>query len=122
MNIIRYQSRGYVNQRNFVLAVCGLALVTIVGYFAYEFRYLRHPRLKVMSPASDVIAEVGMFNVRGITDPDADLTLNSRPLYSGETGEFEERISLAKGINRLEFEAKNRYGRRTSLVRYIVAK
>lgn len=111
----------YVNQRNFTLAVGGVVMAAIVGFFAYEFKFLRAPSLEVLAPTRDMVAESDSLDARGRTDDlDADLTLNGRPLYSGETGEFTERIYLVRGVNRLDFEAKNRYGKTTSITRYIV--
>ncbi|MEK9148136.1 MAG: hypothetical protein AAB650_01745 [Patescibacteria group bacterium] len=110
----------YVNQRNFVLVMAGLALAAIAGFFIYELKFLRPPRLEIFAPAQDIRSENDILDVSGRTDPDADLTLNGRPLYSGQTGEFSERVYLIQGLNRLEFEAKNRYGKVTRLARYIV--
>lgn len=117
-----YQRRRYVNQRNFVLAVSGLVLLAIVGFFAYRFKFLAAPGLEVLAPPKDIATADTAIDVRGRSDdPEADLTVNGRPLYSGETGEFVERLYLVRGVNRLEFEAKNRYGRTTTIVRYVVA-
>lgn len=115
-------SAQYVNQRNFVLAATGIVLAAIVGFFAYEFKFLRAPDLVLLAPTEDLAGESTIFDVRGRTDADADVTLNGRPLYSGETGEFTERVYLTPGVNRLEFEAKNRYGKTTTLTRYIVVR
>lgn len=112
----------YVTQRNFVLAVGGVVLAGVVGFFAYEFKFLRAPDLEVRSPSRDIVATSDIVDIRGRSDPDADLTMNGRPLYSGETGEFAERAYLVKGVNRLDFEAKNRYGKTTRLMRYIVVR
>lgn len=120
--ITRRIPQHYITQQNFVLAVAAVVLAAIIGFFAYEFKFLRSPALVVGAPERDLIAEHTAFDVRGRTDPDADLTLNGRPLYSGETGEFTERIYLVKGANRLEFESKNRYGKTTRVTRYIVVR
>ncbi len=110
----------YITQRNFILALAGLILAAIAGFFAYEFKFLRSPALMITDPGGDRIAGSRTVDVRGRTDPDADLTLNGRPLYSGETGEFSERLYLFNGVNRLEFESKNRYGKTTRITRYVV--
>jgi len=121
MQLSRRIPERYVNQRNFTLAVGGIIMAVIVGFFAYEFKFLRAPSLEIMAPTRDIIADSDTFDVRGRTnDLDADLTLNGRPLYSGETGEFTERIYLVVGVNRLDLEAKNRYGKTTTITRYIV--
>ena len=118
----KLQNSRHINQRNFALVLGGMALALTVSFFAYEFKFLRAPKLEVIIPERDTASSSDVFDVRGRADPDADLTLNGRPLYSGGTGEFEERVYLVKGVNVLEFEAKNRYGKSTRLVRYIVVK
>ncbi len=112
----------YINQRNFVLAVLGLLLAAVVGFFAYEARFLREPRLELRHPSVDLLTEVDVIDLAGRTDPEAELTVNGRPLYVSGDGAFEERVLLVKGVNRLEFKAKNRYGKTAAVTRYIVVK
>ena len=113
---------SYLNQRNFVFAVAGIVLAAIAGFFLYEFKFLRAPSLEILNPANDMTVSVIAFDVRGRSDPDADVTLNGRPLFAGDNGEFTERIYPVKGVNRLEFQAKNRYGKATSVTRYLVVR
>lgn len=122
MMIRRDLKTQYINQRNFALVLAGVVLAAIAGFFAYEFKFLRAPEISVNDPARDFAIDKDSYDVRGRGDPDADLTLNGRPLYSGGSGEFTERVYLAKGVNKLEFEAKNRYGKTTRITRYIVVK
>ena len=112
--------RDYITQRNLRLAIISAFLIVVIGFFAYQFKFLRAPELVIHEPAEDRMVSDGSFEVRGQTDPDADLTLNGRPLYSGDTGDFSERIYLVKGVNRLEFEARNRYGKMAKVVRYLI--
>lgn len=112
----------YVTQRNFKLTLGGAAVAIIAAFFIYEFKLLRPPAIELSAPSSDIVTDATSFDVRGRTDPDADLTMNGRPLYSGQTGEFTERVYLVQGVNRLDFEAKNRYGKTTTLTRYIVVR
>lgn len=121
--IRRHIPHRYITQRNFKIAIVAAGSTLIIGFFIYQFKFLRAPSLEIFAPAKDIAVESDFFDVRGRTnDPDADLTLNGRPLYSGETGEFTERIYLVKGVNRLDFEARNRYGKTTILTRYIVVR
>ncbi len=110
----------YVNQRNFKIAIVAIGLLVILGFFGYEFKFLRSPNLEISAPDRDLTTNASLFDIHGRTDQDADLTVNGRPLYSGETGEFTERIYLAKGVNALEFVAGNRYGKTTTITRYII--
>lgn len=111
----------HINQRNFAIAGFGIFVALIAGFFISEFRFLKPPELDLVAPTRDIATDGTVFDVKGRTDPDADLTLNGRPLYSGATGEFTERVYLVKGVNELVFVARNRYGKTTSVTRYIVA-
>lgn len=113
----------HINQRNFKLVIGAAAAAAVIAFFIYEFKFLRAPDLEVIVPDRDTVADAGAFDIRGRTnDREADLTMNGRPLYSGETGEFAERVYLAKGLNRLDFEARNRYGKTTRVTRHVVAR
>ena len=110
----------FINQRNFVLVIAAIILLIIIAFFGFEFRSLGAPMLEILTPERDVRATSDVFDVKGRADRDADITLNGRPLFSGGTGEFTERVFLVPGVNRLEFSAKNRYGKTTVVIRYIV--
>lgn len=112
----------YINQRNFKIAVSLAAIALISGFFVSELKFLRPPALEISEPSQDIETGSAAFDVRGRTDPDADLTMNSRPLFSAGNGEFTERVYLVKGVNELAFVARNRYGKTTALTRYIVVK
>jgi len=112
----------YLTQRNFRILLAALIFTGVVGLFLYGSRSLRAPTLVVSAPAKDTATSEDIVDVRGRTDPDADVTVNGRPLYIGSSGEFEERLYLVKGVNALSFEAKNRYGKTTSITRYLVVR
>lgn len=120
--ILGRTSPRYVNQRNFVLTMAGILFLAIAGFFIYQFKFLRPPRIELLTPTQDIATQSRVFDIRGFTDPDSDLTLNGRPLYIRETGEFSERIYLFRGVNRIVLEAKNRYGKMTELIRHIVVR
>lgn len=109
-----------INQRNFKLAIVAAGIAVVAGFFVYEFKFLRPPTLTVTAPARDIAVSESSYEARGRTDPEADATVNGRPLFSGEAGEFAERLQLVKGVNKLEFEARNRYGKTTTAIRYII--
>ena len=115
-------SEGYFSRRNIKRAVAGVIGVGIIGFFAYESRFLAAPSLALAAPERDVAIEEIVYEVRGHTDPDADVSVNGRPLFIAPTGEFSERLQLFTGVNRLDFVAKNRYGKQTAQTRYIVVK
>jgi hypothetical protein len=112
--------RNFLTQTNFKLALGLGGAILIAAFFIYEFKFLRAPRLVITTPNQNETIITNTLEVKGLTDPDADLTLNGRPLYSGERGEFSDTTLLQEGTNTLVFEAKNRYGKTSTLTRYIV--
>jgi len=122
MMVPRAAGERYLTQRNFRLLVAALIFAGVAGLFLYGTRSLRAPTLVVSAPEKDAATSQNIIDVRGRTDPDADVMVNGRPLYIGSDGAFEERLYLVKGVNALSFEAKNRYGKTTSLTRYLVVR
>lgn len=110
----------YLTQRNFRILLALAVFAGVAGLFLYGMRSLRAPTLIISVPVEDAATTQDFIDVRGNTDPDADVTLNGRPLYIGSSGSFEERLYLVKGVNTLSFEAKNRYGKTTRVLRYLV--
>lgn len=118
--IRRIVSPRHVTNRNARIGAALAVIAAIAAFFGYEFRYLSAPTLKLALPQEDAVVDRNTFDVRGRTDPDADVTLNGRPLFVGPDGAFEERILLARGLNRIDLEAKNRYGKMTSVTRHLI--
>lgn len=96
------------------------AVFAVVAFFAYQFKSIRAPGLALSSPAGDMETAAGAIDVRGTTDPDADVSLNGRPLFIGPDGAFEERLLLIRGVNRIDVVATSRYGRQSAITRYVV--
>ncbi|RJQ36341.1 hypothetical protein C4552_03580 [Candidatus Parcubacteria bacterium] len=123
MQVIRRPiSEGYVSRKNVKRALAVILAAGIVGFFVYESRFLTAPDLTLIAPERDIAIAETVYDVRGRTDPDADVSINGRPLYIAPTGEFSERLQLFNGVNRLDFVAKNRYGKQTIETRYIIVK
>ena len=102
-----------------VLIFCGV--VFVLFYFGYEFRHvLLPPQIRVESPAHNMVVESDSVAIRGRIEKDADLWVNGRQLFADETGVFNDRAFLRKGLNILVFEAKNRFGKMYTATRYII--
>ena len=112
---------SFVNQQH-LLILFFLAAVFVVGaYFLYEFRFvIRPPEFIITSPAKDETTTQDSFPISGKTEKESVLTLNGRPIYTNDQGEFSDSVFLSKGLNTLEFEVKNRFGKTNKVVRYIL--
>ncbi|OHA07343.1 MAG: hypothetical protein A2934_00100 [Candidatus Sungbacteria bacterium RIFCSPLOWO2_01_FULL_47_10] len=108
------------------MVAAGIAILigsSLIAYGFYQFRfYIFMPKLVVKEPARDIATGETAMRIKGTIGPDASLTLNGRPIYSDEAGEFKETVYLASGLNTLEFEAVNQAGKATKIIRYILVK
>ena len=90
-------------------------LLPLVLFFAYLFReyrsFVQPPRLLIQSPQEKMVTADNFLEVRGQTDPEVTLTLNSQKISLNEDGSFNQKITLTPGLNTLEFVAKNKLGR-----------
>ena len=112
--------QSYFTRRTLrLISITALALGVFV-FIGYELRALQAPALDLISPTGDITIHETSFDITGRTNPDADVTVNGRPVFSGATGVFSERVELFQGVNEVLVIAKNRYGRATSESRYII--
>lgn len=104
----------------FVLSV--LAGLGIFFYFGYQLSFLiSAPKLIIATPMDKLFATwEPSIVMRGQLKEEARLSINQRPIALAEDGKFQERLYLAKGLNRIDLEAVNVSGKLTRETRYIL--
>lgn len=101
------------------LVVVGMVL-TFFGYLWFEYRYLvLSPSLNLSYPSDQITVEEQSINVKGLTDPEATLSINNQDVAIEKNGEFSAEINLAEGTNRLSIEAKSKIGKITKVLRTV---
>lgn len=80
------------------------------------------PTLFIEEPLADAVIEASMVRVRGSTEKESQLTVNGREIRMNANGIFDEEIELSYGVNALHFLIKNRFGKSSEQVRYVVVK
>src|SRR3989338_533310 len=113
-----------LDSKKIVYSIVAIILLAVFSFYLfYQFRfYFREPELVLEIPAGDMVISEPNIEINGRIDADSALTMNGRPIYIKETGEFQERVNLGQGLNALEFEAQNKAGKITKIVRYILVK
>lgn len=104
-----------------IVAILSLAIFSFYLYYQFRF-YFQVPELILEVPSGDLVISEPHIEIKGRIGSGSLLTLNGRPIYSTESGEFKERINLGEGLNTLEFEAQNKAGKLTKITRYILVK
>lgn len=107
-----------------VLAAATAVFVTLFfGYVIYQYRsFAGAPILIIDQPRTDLTVSEPLLNVVGRTDPDAIVSLNGQEISTGEKGTFSAHITLAEGVNTLNFIAENKLGKTNKVTRTIVVR
>ncbi|MFH0852416.1 MAG: helix-turn-helix domain-containing protein [bacterium] len=115
--------RIVITPKKITWAALALVFVLIAGYLFYQFDFLiAPPKLAVSYPADDLIIERTTVEVIGESDPTAKLTINGQQVFIGKDGGFKQEINLSPGLNTLNIEASNRFGKSTLIIRRIIVK
>ena len=92
----------------------------ILGYAYYEARGLLFgPMISISSQTASTV-ETPYVLIQGQTNHIASLKVDGEPISVTETGAFAEPYVLAPGVNRIVFDAVDKYGNATQKVIEIV--
>lgn len=110
-----------ITPRKLVLAAGSLLLVFILGYIWYQYDYLvGPPSLAVLNPDRDLATQDQNLEIKGRADYDSDLTINGESIYVNNDGAFSKKIDLVFGLNVIEVQAKNKYGKSSTIIRKVL--
>jgi cytoskeleton protein RodZ len=105
------------------LLVAGLATAGIVGYLLWQLSSLAAaPNLSVTSPATDETISGAVITVSGHTTPGTDVSVDESPILSDTNGNFSEKVALQNGLNTIRITSDSKLGKRTTVVRNVLAK
>ena len=100
----------------FIVVLAGLMLT----YAYYQARNLINgPSIELSSEPSTLQHE-RTITLAGHTKNITALSINGNPVYTDEKGDFSRRLVLENGYTIMTIEARDRYGRETSLTRSFV--
>lgn len=104
-------------------AVISTVLVLLVGaYFLKQLIFLRQaPEITLYSPDENQTTSANI-DVVGITDPDATVTINQKPIATNLEGEFKTSLNLSSGPQVIIVVSTDREGRARTLERNIIVK
>jgi cytoskeletal protein RodZ len=103
------------------LAVASTIVLAVFGYLGLELYQLRQPpQLLVDSPAEEQMVTKQLVQVRGQTEPEAEISINNQTILSDVNGRFNENVALLPGVNVIEIQAKKKYSRENKVYRKII--
>jgi len=99
----------------------GVALLTLVAaYLVLQLRLLTGaPKLEIIEPKDSVVVS-SLVRVAGVTHPQATITINSKPVEVGESGEFADTVDLTPGEHTITIVSTARSGKLKTLQRTVM--
>lgn len=98
----------------------GIFLVALLlAYLWYQVAFLVGPPNLAINLKEDTIIKQESMEITGKTDGGVGLTINGESVFVGSDGNFSKNIQLADGINIVEVEAINNFGKTTKIIRQV---
>jgi len=106
-----------------LILVVALFIVAFLTYLIYQYHgLLGKPRLEVTSPEDNQQVIEEQIVIEGKTNPDNSVSISGNLTQLNEQGEFNYRLRLVSGENKIVIEATNRLGRKTRQTRTVYLK
>lgn len=106
--------------KNFIIIILLLGSLTYLGF--YLKRITAPPSLAIISPQDNMVINDYSLDVKGKTEPEANITINGEPVLSDPSGSFEKEINLKTGINEVTISAQKKYSRTSVITKQILVK
>ena len=98
----------------------GVFVIVVLIYAFFEARNLLYGPQINLGTTGAITVHAELVEISGTVKNVSEITLDGRPVLIDDTGAFTERLLLARGLNRFDFRAKDRFGRSRKEVLEIV--
>ncbi len=99
----------------FYIAAIGVSIfaLMLLSYAAFQARHLIiGPTISIENPSSENLLSLKeLIEIRGKAQNISSISLNDRPIFINEDGQFSEKLLLAKGYTIMTIKAEDRFGR-----------
>lgn len=100
----------------------GIALIAllVVGYLGHQlYRMAKPPALLVDTPYGDMQTTTSTLEISGQTEQEVQVRVNGATVLTDPTGRFSTQVTLTRGLNIIEIEARKKYGKPTVVRRSV---
>ena len=98
-----------------------LVLVVVVGYGLFEARrIIEGPTITILTPADGSATSTSALSITGKAENISFLTINDKPAYTDEAGNFAATLSPPPGVAVVTVAARDRFGRSASKSVFII--
>ncbi len=103
-----------MNPRPLSVILLTVLALTIAGYGLFEARrIIEGPQITILTPTNGSATSTTGVTITGIAQNISFLTINDRPSFTDQQGNFSETLSIPPGFAVLTVAATDRFGRRT---------
>lgn len=86
-------------------------VLVLVGYGLFQSQKLIDgPQITILSPASGGTSTESKIEVKGIAKNISAISVNDRPIFIDEQGNFTEKLMLYPGYNIIKLRASDKFG------------
>jgi cytoskeletal protein RodZ len=106
--------------KNIVILSIVLAVFIYLGF--YLNNVVSPPQLEILYPKDNLVITEKVVEIRGVTEPEAQIDINGEAVMSNEYGFFGKKINLKTGVNLITITSQKKYGRKQTLTKQILVK
>jgi len=108
-----------------VAKACLIIFAVFFGFF-YFFQGLNEltspPKLELEEPGDNLAINQNFIGIKGLTEPETQVTINGKNILSNKDGFFSETINLKNGLNTIVVSAEKKYSQKNTIKRQILVK
>jgi len=112
-----------ISFKTFLIAIGALA---VFGSCFYVYRQtcftFTSPQITIVNPSQDTQVTDKTLEIIGKSSKGSQVSINGQLVYTDESGNFKEKITLQEGLNVLNVSAVNRIGKKIETIRNVVYK
>ncbi len=106
------EGRSLVAPVLFKSAALAAAFFAVIGYFAFSIQnILKPPSVTLYSPHDQQVFPTSRVVLEGVTEREADLSINGEPVSIDADGSFKDVLNLPPGVSDLRLVAKKKHSR-----------
>lgn len=117
-----------INEKPIIISsrtiIIGISLLLALGACFYVYKQASFiaapPSIEILSPPQDIEVFNDAIDVIGKSSEGSQVSINSQQVYADESGSFQEKIYLRKGLNVISISSVNRVGKKTEVVRNVI--
>jgi len=113
----------HANKTSLKIILLIIAAIVISGYAYYQAQALiSGPKITIISPLNGAGFNDSLIEIKGNTENITHISLNDRTIFVDETGSFNEKLLIYKGLNIIEAKVVDKFGRAASETLKLVLK